>query len=666
MSATLLLSIPILLVGAGLCVGLASNRASAAVAIVSQGVATVLVLASIVPLLAGGSAVELTWSWPQPIESVTFRIDALSAFFLSWSLPMTLIGTIYAIGYLRPSLAAGRRGGPHYALLNMVSLSFVLIYSVHNALVFLLGWEIAAVSAWLLVIWDYRNQKIRFAGFNYLVSTHVGLFVLVAAFMLLHSNTDSMDFVAFGQFLSHKSSARSTIFLLLCVAFGLKSAFFPFHTWLPRAHSAAPAHVSALMSGVIHKAGLFGFIRFTLLMGQPEEWMGWSVLAFGAMSAFFGVLYTSTQRDLKRLLGYSSTENVGIAAMGFGIGYLGWSWNVPALAIAGFAGGLLHILNHAFFKCLLFYAAGAIYRAVHTVDLERLGGLGKKLPATAAMFLIGGLAIAALPPFNGFVSELVIYSGLLSGSAPSSEENVVLVAAAAVLAFVGAVSAVSMVRAFGLTFLGTPRDPSIHVREDGHGGPDAPPPMLGAMGLHLLGVVALGVAPELGLGLTQATLDLIPVGTVANHPEILAPFAPIIWASRILAVVLLAIVVVQWRQRHEARRSVTWGCGYTAPSPRMQYTGSSFSEHLARIFSSFLPALRRERLPVEPFPQQPGHLSTHHADPVERRMYEVLGQAEGFISQASERIPEQPRFAFAAGLVAIVVIGALVVAAVSP
>ncbi len=179
------------------------------------------------------------------------------------------------------------------------------------------------------------------------------------------------------------------MFVLLAIAFALKSAYFPFHTWLPRAHAAAPAHVSALMSGVIHKAGLFGLLRFTLLMGKPEEWMGWAVLAMGAASALFGALSTASQRDLKRLLGYSSTENVGIAAIGFGVGYLGLAWDAPALVLAGFGGGLFHLLNHALFKCLLFYAAGAVFRVTHTVDLERLGGLCASMPATGGVLPAG-------------------------------------------------------------------------------------------------------------------------------------------------------------------------------------------------------------------------------------------------------------------------------------
>ena len=490
------------------------------------------------------------------------------------------------------------------------------------------------------------------------MSTHVGLFVLVAAFMLLNSKTGSMDFIAFGKFLSLATPARGTIFLLLGTSFALKSAFFPFHTWLPRAHSAAPAHVSALMSGVIHKAGLFAFLRFTLLMGQPEEWMGWSVLGFGALSAFFGVLYTSTQRDLKRLLGYSSTENVGIAAMGFGVGYLGWCWGIPTLAVCGFAGGLLHILNHALFKCLLFYAAGAVYRATHTIDLERLGGLAKRMPLTAMFFLVGGVAISALPPLNGFISELIIYSALLSGAAPSASSNVALVASAAVLAFVGAVSALSMTRAFGVTFLGNARDPYVHVGEE------APAAMLTPMALHAVGTVAVGLVPELGLGLVRSTVALFPFH--ANLDSMLQPLTSIVWASRALAVLLCAAGIVRWLQGRRARRTATWGCGYTAPSPRMQYTGSSFTEQFARIMESFLPALRREQVPSELFPQRPGHVATHHHDAVETRMFEVLGQGEKFVEQASERIPEQPRFAFAAVLIALFLIGALLLGARQP
>ena len=645
-----LVAAPVLFLGAALALLLRKNSHRAMAALVSQGLATVLVLVGVVPVLSGGPPLVVAWPWSFPFEIVSLEVDALSAFFLAWSLPLTLLGTVYAVGYLRPYFDAGRNGGPHFALLNMVSLSFVIIYSMQNALVFLLGWEIAAVAAWLLVIWDYQNQKVRFAGFNYLVSTHVGMFVLVAAFMILHSRTDSMDFRAFGSFLSHPSRDRAIVCALLWISFALKSAFFPFHTWLPRAHSAAPAHVSALMSGVIHKAGLFGFLRFTLLMGRPEEWMGWCILAFGGLSALFGVLYTSSQRDLKRLLGYSSTENVGIAAMGFGVAYLGLSWGKPGLVVCGVVGGLLHLFNHALFKCLLFYAAGAVYRAAHTIDLERLGGLLRRMPRTGVLFLIGGLAISALPPLNGFVSELVIYSGLLAGAAPSAPANVALVCLAALLAFVGGVSALSMTRAFGIAFLGAPRDPSVHV------GGDPPPTMLLPMGLHAAAVLAIGLFPEAGVALCSGVLALFQPGgpAPAALPTLSAMLVPMAWACRALAAILLVACVLGWQRGREARAHVTWGCGYTAPNARMQYTASSFASPFVVLFEAFLPQQVRERLPKVIFPTERGHLSTHSVDAVERRMFEVLGQGEQFVTESSKRVSEQPRFAFTAGLITLV------------
>jgi hydrogenase-4 component B len=650
----LISSIPVLVIGAVLAVGLRTNRSRFLAAVASQGAATAMVLVAVWPVVAGGDAIEVTWPWPAPIEQIAFRVDALGAYFLAWSMPMTLLGTIYAFDYLRPYFAAGRNGGPHFALLTMTSVAYVLIYSVQNALVFLLGWEIAAVAAWLLVIWDYRNQKIRFAGFNYLVSTHVGLFVLVAAFMLLHSYTGSMDFAEFGTYMAKHPVGQGTLFLLLGVAFALKSAFFPFHTWLPRAESAAPAHSAALMSGVIHKAGLFAFVRFTLLAGRPEPWMGWSVLLFGAMSAVFGVLYSSTQRDLKRMLAYSSTENVGIAAMAFGIGMLGWSWGNATLVALGFGAGLFHVLNHALFKCCLFYAAGAIYRAAHTVDLERLGGLARKLPRTAIYFAVAGLAMCALPPLNGFFSEFLLYTGLLSGAAPTREGDVVLVCAAAVLAFVGAVAALSTVRAFGLAFLGAPRDPALHVSDD------APRSMAIAMVAHVVGIAVIGLYPAIAIRLIAPVLGLFPVGA-GPRLDLVAVLAPVTWACRGLALALGIVTVVAWRRRAGVRESVTWGCGYTAGTPRMQYTGSSFSAQLAALFRPALPVLTRERLPTEPFPQHASHLSTHHVDAVERRMFEMLGQGEDFVRETSERIPEQPRFAFAAGMIALVIVAAVAI-----
>ncbi|MFL5299780.1 MAG: proton-conducting transporter membrane subunit [Anaeromyxobacteraceae bacterium] len=643
-----------LLAGAGLALGLRDNVHRGWASILSQAAASGLVLVTVVPVLLHGGDLRHQAAWSYPVESIAVHLDPLGAFFIAWSLPMTLLGTVYAFGYLRPYFRS-RNAGVQFALLNVIALSFILVYTLESAFAFLLGWEIAAVAAWLLVVWDYQNQKIRFAGFNYLVSTHIGLFFLLAAFMVLHSRTGSMDFQSFSAFLQQPSRARSVAFVLFVTAFGLKSAFFPFHTWLPRAHSAAPAHVSALMSGVIHKAGLFGLLRVTLLMGQPEAWMGWYLVAFSTLSAVVGVLYTTAQRDLKRLLGYSSTENVGIAGIGFGVGVLGLAWHQPALVALGFTGGILHVMNHALFKCLLFYAAGAVYRATHTVDLERLGGLARRMPWTAGFFLLGGLAISALPPLNGFVSELLVYAGLLSPAVPGGMPRALLVVAAAVLAFVGGVSALATARAFGVTFLGSPRDAGVHCEGE------VSPWLRVPMAAHAAGVVLIGLVPGVGLAFVEQPVRLFQALLPGSAPLAgLGPvrvLAPVAWLGVALLAVFGGLVLLRSALSRglPAARHVTWGCGYGAPTPRMQYTGASFSSQFAAVFYAVLPHLRRERLPEGPFPEKVGHVDTHCVDAVEKRMFEVIGEGDGLVTRLAALIPVEPGVSLGAGLVVLVV-----------
>ena len=653
----------LLLVGGAACLLPAGNRLRAAIGLASQAVAMVLVLMIALPVALGGTPLEGTLAWAHPVGTLRIRLDALGAFFLAWSLPMTLLGSVYAVGYLRRHFGTERHVGVHYALLNMTALSFILVYTADHALVFLLGWEIAALAAWLLVIWDYPNQKVRFAGFNYLVSTHVGLIFLVAAFMILYAHSASWDLGSFGRWLrENPGTERNLVFLLLLASFGLKSAFFPFHSWLPRAHAAAPAHVSALMSGVIHKAGLYALVRFILLIGRPDEWMGWFLIGFSLLSAVIGALYTVGQRDLKRLLGYSSTENVGIAGLGFGVGCLGLAWGDPALTAVGFAGGLLHVLNHAFFKCQLFYAAGAVYQSTHTVDVERLGGIARLMPLTAMAFLLGGLAISALPPLNGFASEFLIYSGLFTGQPIPPWAKVALAGTAAGLAFVGAVSALSITRAFGVVFLGSPRDASIERPQE------ASAWMLAPTLVHAAGVVVLGVAPVLGLALVESSAALALAALPSTGRDLLEPLrdlsATLTRIGAISAALAAAIAAAWWLRgrfgRREARRHVTWGCGYTAPNARMQYTGSSFSWDFSRHFRWLMVLLRRQRAPQGPFPSD-AYLVTDCVDAVERRLFSAIKRSDESAAEISRNLREDdPRLAFAGTLLAIVAIVGLV------
>lgn len=661
----------LLLLGAAACLLPVPNRARAAVGLTTQGLAMALVLWAAWPVLWGAAPLEGELAWAYPVGTLKMRLDALGAFFLAWSLPMTWAGSVYAVGYLHRHLDNRERHlGVHYALLNLTALSFVLVYTGEHALVFLLGWEIAALAAWLLVIWDYPNQKVRFAGFNYLVSTHIGLIFLVAAFMILYTHSGSWELGSFGRWLrAHPGSERNLVFLLLLASFGLKSAFFPFHSWLPRAHAAAPAHVSALMSGVIHKAGLYALVRFVLLIGRPDEWMGWFLIGFALLSALIGALYTVGQRDLKRLLGYSSTENVGIAALGFGVGCLGLAWGNAPLVALGFAGGLLHVLNHAFFKCQLFYAAGAVYQATHTVDVEKLGGLARLMPATAVAFLIGGVAISALPPLNGFTSEFTIYAGLFNNAPIAPWAKVALAATGAGLAFVGAVSALSITRAFGVVFLGAPRDAEIERPQEVNAW------MLAPMGLHAAGVVLLGVAPVLGLALVDGAVRLALAGVPGADASALLVIGQTLSRIGAISTALVAVALLLWWLRSRlarvagvpaASRHVTWGCGYTAPNPRMQYTGGSFSWDFSQRFRGLMVLLRRQKAPQGYFPSD-AYLITDCVDAVERRLFSVIKHGDESAEGLSRKLREDdPRLAFAGALLALIVIAAAIVLAGGP
>jgi hydrogenase-4 component B len=651
-----------LLFGSVFALALPSNPLRATAGIASQVAAAVLTLIAVVPALAGQPMLTAELAWSYPVDTIRLQVDGLGALFLAFSLPLTALGAIYARGYLQPYFASERNLGVHYALLNMVSLSYIIIYTVGNAMAFLLGWEVAAIAAWLLVIWDYRSNNVRFAGFNYLVSTHLGLLFLIAAFLTLYIDSHSFDFGSFGSHLRIPGAKRNITFLLLVASFAFKSAFFPFHTWLPRAHAAAPAHVSALMSGVIHKAGLYGILRFTLLMDTPDVWMGWFLIVFGLVSAVMGVMYTTVQRDLKRLLGYSSTENVGIVCLGFGLGYLGLSWHNTTLAVLGFTGGILHIVHHALFKCLLFYATGAIYRATHSVDLEKLGGLARRMPYTAATFLLGSIAIAGLPPLNGFVSEFLIYKGLFHSSITSAPTRGLFALAAMVLAFVGATSAFSMTRAFGLAFLGTPRDAAHHHPADPTASMRWPLVLLAAS------LFVFGLAPQIGLAMVAVPVEqLIALSGVPQHlaQQVTVPatvLRPMVLFSALLLVLIAALVAARrWFLPPPAPPHRTWGCGYTRSVPRAQYTGASFSAHLAHYYSVMMPNRRDQELPEGLFPTS-AHLRTHAIDPVEYRMFEVLKEGKESLAHLAALAPRTPRIAFAVGLVVLIASIALALA----
>jgi hydrogenase-4 component B len=376
---------------------------------------------------------------------------------------------------------------------------------------------------------------------------------------------------------------------LALIGFGSKAGIVPAHVWLPEAHPVAPSHASALMSGAMIKVGIYGLLRILTFLAAPADWWGWLLIAIGASTGILGVLYAVAQHDLKRLLAYSSVENIGIILLGIGVGVLGLAEGITSLAVIGFAASLLHVLNHSIFKGLLFLAAGAVQHATHTLELERLGGLLRRMPWTGTTFLIGAAAIVGLPPLNGFVGEyLLFYAGFLGLVQAPVNFGVAGLIVLVAMGLISGLAAACFAKAFGIVFLGVARS---REAEEAH---EAPGPMRAATAILALFCVAIGLAAPLvvsALGSVVAGATGLPIGAVRG------PLATI-GASLTIVVMIFATLIVtataawalrSWRlARAGVRRGPVWGCGFQKPTPRMQYTGSSFTQPLTAQFRLFI------------------------------------------------------------------------------
>jgi hydrogenase-4 component B len=340
--------------------------------------------------------------WHIPLGSLSLKLDPLSAFFEITILIVVACAAVYGAGYLRPYEETVRMGMT-WLWFSILAASMVVVCCADNALLFLVAWELMALSSFFLVIFESHKETTRRASWIYMTATYLGTSLLLPMFLLMGSTSGSLDFNTFN--LHANPHLADVCFILALIGFGTKAGIVPFHIWLPEAHPAAPTHVSAVMSGVMIKTGIYGLMRVILLAGMPPLWWGVVLLIAGALSGILGVLFALSQHDLKRLLAYHSIENIGIILMGLGVGIIGINTGCTMVAVLGFAGALLHVLNHALFKSLLFMGAGAIYRQTHTLEMDLLGGVIKKMPITGIVFLTGAVAISGLPPLNGFVSE---------------------------------------------------------------------------------------------------------------------------------------------------------------------------------------------------------------------------------------------------------------------
>ncbi|MCI5151180.1 MAG: hydrogenase, partial [Candidatus Electrothrix sp. MAN1_4] len=393
-----------------------------------------------------------SWAWLH-IFDLSFAADSVSLFFL---IPVFLIPPlvlVYSLHYLKAkkntlSIAV------HYFFTALLVASMVLVVTAANMITFALAWEIMSIASFFLVVADYQKQEKRKAGYLYLIFVQGGAMFLFAAFGLIYTHTGSFDFSAVSAL---PANAKLPVFLLALVAFGSKAGLFPLHIWMPGSYSAAPGHLPALMSGVMAKMGIYGIVRMYLLLDEPSLMFGNVVLICGVITGISGVVYALVRQNIKQLLAYSSVENIGIILIGLGVGMIGAGEGHQAMAFFGFAGALLHVLNHSLFKSLLFMGASAVEQQTGTNSIEDLGGLLKKMPMTGKTFLIGSAAISGLPPFAGFVSEFLIYYGAFQGTSTHRLSFILAILAILSLAVIGGLATAVFTKVFGLTFLGAAR-----------------------------------------------------------------------------------------------------------------------------------------------------------------------------------------------------------------
>lgn len=575
----------------------------------------------------GGQSFEFIFGGSIVSGLIPLRIDALSGWFMLIINLLFLSGGFYGLFYMS-----------HYRKetnnLSMHAISFLILYAsmialcvIQNSIAFLVAWEMMALSAFIAVIFEHGKITTIKAGINYLIQSHISIVFLMIGFMWIAHETGSYDFSAIATYAASHGMISFLLFFCFFIAFAIKAGFVPFHTWLPHAHPAAPSHISGIMSGVIIKIGIFGILRMLLLIKPDFTNTGYFILIISLISGLYGVMLAIVQHNLKKLLAYHSVENIGIIGMGIGIGCIGLGSGEPMVATLGFAGALLHTLNHALFKSLLFFTAGNVYLSTHTLDIEQLGGLIKKMPQTAMLFLIAAIAICGIPPFNGFISEFTIYTGLYQWM----QDSILLPSITAILSIlalvlIGGLALLCFTKAFGVVFLGSPRTELPHEVKE------MPLPQLIPLYVIAALIIAIGLLPKYFIRLLASPIQLFTSDDQAtalisggNFTDILQSVS---WAT--LGLVALVAVVFFIRKRALRKRittvETTWGCGYTAPTPKIQYTASSFIRSYAKLFGTIVQFHKKEDAVDELFPTH-GHFESHPYDRIEKWFidYPVMG-----------------------------------------
>lgn len=532
-------------------------------------------------IVAMMSTEEITFSIVNilPGVSMGIAVDKLSAFFVMTISLIALITCLYSIKYMR--IHDQENLAWWSFCFNMFIMAMIFVVTVNNALSFLFFWEVMTISSYFLVTYSFRRQFVRKDGFIYIVMTHIGTVFIATAFFLMLGPYGDWNFSTLAETAVTLSPAtKDLVFICALIGFGTKAGAVPLHIWLPRAHPAAPTPVSAIMSGVMLKTAIYGLIRVVIdILGIGPSWWGGLVVVVGVVSAVVGVISALMEHDLKRLLAFHSVENIGIILMGVGTSLIFYSWDMPIPATIALAVGLFHVLNHAIFKSLLFLSTASLYYATRTKDIDQLGGLIKKMPYTAVLFLIGAISISAIPPLNGFASEYQLYLSMLTITYQDVSAVWIIggILACAGLALTGALAAACFVKAFGISFLALPRSQKAAEAQE------VPWSMILTIAPLAVLCFLLGIlSPQVMNILTEIPLQLIG-----------GPPSPAIQAYNlnlflVIGVIVLVLVgLTKLMGGRTARKTETWGCGIENNST-MEYTAASFSQPIRRVYRPLL------------------------------------------------------------------------------
>lgn len=529
------------------------------------------------------------------------QIDPLSAIFILIISIMGFLGLFYANGYLKQYLNKGFHLSSHCFFLMLLIAAMLMVTVANHGFIFLISWEIMSLSSFFLVIFEGEKPLVLKSGIKYLIYMHLSVIFLILAFAILTTKAGSFDFTNYATVLANDSNLANIVFFISLIGFGLKAGFVPFHNWLPDAHPAAPTHVSAIMSGVMIKTGIYGILRILYLIKEPTTAMGITLLVIGVITALYGILYATTQQDIKKLLAYSSIENIGIIAIAMGIAIIGLSCGNNLVAILGLSGAIFHALNHSVFKELLFFSVGNIYQETHSRNIELMGGLIKKMPYTSIFFVLGSAAICGLPMFNGFVGELLIYVALILGLKTSGIGLfITIILAIGSLALVGTIALLCFTKLVGISLLGLPRGEVAEKVEK-----DAGLSKLIPMGILTAFIFLIALFPQYAI-----KLILCPVSTFVNHTELLHIFSDIpLWFTMLshLTIIffgLLAIcLIIKKVLCKNSQTYNTWGCGYNKTIPTVQYTASSYVNPFVTTLKPLFKRVAHIKKPKELFPK---------------------------------------------------------------